>query len=166
METFVTVNIPQRSTNTDAAVPMRGIETESFLARPKVKITTATGGAYDSELWVDQKLPAGIWNRSNPFSSVLVQLMSPEHFAEFHQPISSDQRLTAQAIRESDIYKERPRNTTGLINGVGLLIGVVMAIRAAAGGLLVYLALNGAGAAVAIFPGLIGERFPTMVAVR
>ncbi len=38
METFVTINVPQRSNSSDAGLPMRGIGKESFLVRPEVNI--------------------------------------------------------------------------------------------------------------------------------
>ena len=37
-ELFVIVDLPKRSTNTDANVPMRGITQQAFLVRPEVKI--------------------------------------------------------------------------------------------------------------------------------
>jgi len=186
METFVTVNLPQREDNYDAGVPMRGISTESFLVRPEVEIVSgrnidfgkyeliagasaanqvagidlnktvkirgtdwlvvgifsASGGAYDAEIWVDQRLLAAAWNRVNTFSSMLVQLAGAEHFSEFQQLVAEDRRLTAHAIRESEFYAEQSKSTTGLITGVGLLIGVIMAIGA------VFAALNSMYAAL------------------
>ncbi|HEX9160790.1 MAG TPA: ABC transporter permease, partial [Thermoanaerobaculia bacterium] len=38
-ELFVVVNLPKRSTNTDANVPMRGIETTAFDVHPEVRVT-------------------------------------------------------------------------------------------------------------------------------
>lgn len=37
-ELFVIVNLPKRSTNTDANVPIRGVEEQAFLVRPEVEI--------------------------------------------------------------------------------------------------------------------------------
>ncbi|MDX1584585.1 MAG: ABC transporter permease, partial [Thermoanaerobaculia bacterium] len=37
-ELFVIVNLPKRSTNTDANVPMRGVEEPAFLVRPEIEI--------------------------------------------------------------------------------------------------------------------------------
>ena len=186
METFVTVNVPQRSDNSDAVVPMRGVAAESFLVRSNVKIVSgrnlefgkyemiagisaanqftgielnntvnirgvdwlvvgifsASGGAYDSEVWVDERLLAASWNRGNTFSSMLVQLTGAEEFDSFQERITLDKRLTAHAIRESDFYAEQSKNTTGLITGVGLLIGTIMAIGA------IFAALNSMHAAL------------------
>lgn len=186
METFVTVNLPQRDNNADSSVPMRGISAESFLVRPEVKmvsgrniefgkyeliagasaarqisgidlnsnvkirgidwtvvgIFSASGGAFDSEFWVDQKLLAAAWNRGKTFSSMLVQLKSPNQFYEFETLVSSDKRLTAHALRESEFYAAQSKNTTGLITGIGLLIAVIMSIGA------VFAALNSMYAAV------------------
>jgi putative ABC transport system permease protein len=38
-ELFVIVNLPKRSTNTDANVPMRGVEAPAFAVRPEIKVT-------------------------------------------------------------------------------------------------------------------------------
>lgn len=38
-EIFVLVDLPKRSTNTSANVPMRGVKEEAFLVRPEIKIT-------------------------------------------------------------------------------------------------------------------------------
>jgi putative ABC transport system permease protein len=38
-ELFVIVNLPKKSTGTDANVPMRGVEREAFMVRPEVQIT-------------------------------------------------------------------------------------------------------------------------------
>jgi putative ABC transport system permease protein len=39
-EIFVLVDLPKRSTGTDANVPMRGVRKESFLVRPEIKIVS------------------------------------------------------------------------------------------------------------------------------
>lgn len=186
MESFVTVNLPQRDNNADLSVPMRGVSAESFLVRPEIEIVagrniefgkyeliagasasnqilgidlnstvnirgidwtivgvfSASGGALDSEIWVDQKLLAAAWKRGESFSSMLVQLTSQNQFQKFQQLVSSDKRLTAHAIRESVFYAEQSKNTTGLITGIGLLIAAIMSIGA------VFAALNSMYAAV------------------
>ena len=186
METFVTVNVPQRNDSPDAGVPMRGIGKESFLVRPEVNIISgrsiefgkyeliagisaanqfvgidlnetvkirgidwlvvgiflSSGGAYESELWVDERLLAASWNRGDTFSSVLVQLSGADMFSEFEHLIESDRRLTVHAVRESEYYARQSENTTNLIRGVGLLIGLIMAVGA------IFAALNSMYAAL------------------
>lgn len=186
METFVTVNVPQRSDSSDAGLPMRGIGKESFLVRPEVNIISgrsiefgkyeliagisaanqfvgidlneivkirgidwlvvgifsSSGGAYESELWVDERLLAASWNRGDTFSSVLVQLSGADLFSEFEHLIESDRRLTVHAVRESEYYARQSENTTNLIRGVGLLIGLIMAVGA------IFAALNSMYAAL------------------
>ncbi len=186
METFVTVNVPQRSGSSDAGLPMRGIGKESFLVRPEVNIISgrtidfgkyelmagisaanqfigidlneivkirgidwlvvgifsSSGGAYESELWVDERLLAASWNRGDTFSSILVQLSGADRYSEFEHLIESDRRLTVHSIRESEYYARQSENTTSLITGVGLLIGVIMAVGA------IFAALNSMYAAL------------------
>ena len=124
-----------------AAGQIAGIEVNSTLMIRGVEwkvvgVFSAEGGAFESELWVDQKLLAAAWNRGETFSSMLVQLTSSEQFPQFEQQVRSDKRLTANAIRESSFYAEQSKTTTGLITAISLLIGAIMSIGA------VFAALN------------------------
>jgi len=210
METFVTVNMRQRSTPIDASIPMRGITAESFLVRPEVKIVagraiefgkfeliagtsaanqfegidlnsmikirgvdwlvvgyfSASGGAYDSEIWVDHKLLAASWHRGTMFSSMRVQLDNAAQFSAFKELVSTDKRLTAQAVRESDFYADQSKNTTNLITGVGILVGTIMAIGAVFAALnSMYTSLSSRTVEIATLRALGFHRLPLLISV-
>jgi len=95
-----------------------------------VGLFEAPGSAYQSELWVDERLLAQSRNRGDAFSSMLVKLVSPDSLEEFQSALRSDRRLTAHAIRESDYYASQAEGTAGLIRGVGVLVTFIMAVGA------------------------------------
>ncbi|MBP19923.1 MAG: hypothetical protein CMQ21_13655 [Gammaproteobacteria bacterium] len=104
---------------------------------------TAAGGAYESEIWADERLLAGLHNRGPTFSSALVQLESEHDFDFLVEQLEDDRRLTARAIRESDYYSAQSKQTTQLIQSVGILIAVIMSVGA------IFAALNTMYAAIA-----------------
>ena len=97
---------------------------------------TTNGSAYESEIWVDERLLAELYNRGSTFSSMLVQLESSSDFDRFKTAVENDKRLTTRVVRESDYYSAQSQATTELITGVGLIIGTIMSIGA------VFAALN------------------------
>ncbi len=104
---------------------------------------TADRGAYESEIWVDERLLAGLHNRGPTFSSVLVQLESELDFDLLVTQFRDDRRLNLHVIRESDYYSAQSSDTTQLIETVGVLIAAIMSIGA------VFAALNTMYAAIA-----------------
>ena len=104
---------------------------------------TAAGGAYESEIWAVERLLAGLHNRGPTFSSALVQLESEHDFDFLVEQLEDDRRLTARAIRESDYYSAQSKQTTQLIQSVGILIAVIMSVGA------IFAALNTMYAAIA-----------------
>ena len=141
-------------------VNIRGIEWKV------VGVFSAEGGAFESELWVDQRLLAAAWNRGQTFSSMLVQLTSSEQFPQFAQQVRSDKRLTADAIRESSFYAEQSKTTTGLITAVSLVIGVIMSIGAVFAALnSMYSAISGRTTEIATLRALGFHRAPILLSV-
>jgi len=209
METFVTVNLPQATSDATAAAPMRGITADAFRVRPEIAVISgrrlqpgkyemlvgrsaarqfgfavdqvvtirgvdwrvagifsAGGGAYDAELWVDQRLLAAAWNRQASFSSMLVRLRSADLFEEFQQQISADRRLTAHALRESDFYADQAKNTTALIQGVGMVVVRIMMVGAMFAALnAMYAALSKRSSEIATLRALGFARLPILLAV-
>ncbi len=105
-------------------IRLRGIEWRV------VGLFQAHGSAYQSELWVDERLLAQSRGRGDTFSSMLVKLTDPSKMAAFQQSLLDDRRLTAHAIRESEYYAAQAGGTAGLIKGIGALVTVIMAIGA------------------------------------
>ncbi len=93
-------------------------------------IFSAGGSAYESEIWVDERLLAQSWGRGETFSSMLVQLRNAADFEVFRERIAGDPRLTMAAQRESDYYSNQAASTSGLIRGLGWLVGSIMALGA------------------------------------
>ena len=59
-------------------------------------------------------------------------LRNPQLFSALQEKLADDKRLTLTAHRESDYYRELAAPTTGLIQGLGLLVGTIMALGAIA----------------------------------
>ena len=93
---------------------------------------TASASATETELWMDERLLAQTLGRGSTFSSILVQLQGDELFEQFQQKLAEDKRLTVAAYRESDFYSDLAEPTAGLIKGIGVLVGVIMALGAIA----------------------------------
>ena len=154
-----------------AAGQIAGIEVNGTLMIRGVEwsvvgVFSAEGGAFESELWVDQTLLAAAWNRGETFSSMLVQLTSSEHFPQFEQQVRSDKRLTANAIRESSFYAEQSKTTTGLITAISALIGVIMSIGAVFAALnSMYSAISGRTTEIATLRALGFHRAPILLSV-
>ncbi|MEM7077546.1 MAG: ABC transporter permease [Pseudomonadota bacterium] len=83
-----------------------------------------------SEAWVDERLLAQTWGRGETFSTMLVRLTSADAFVALQTRISDDRRLTLSAYNERAFYRNLSAGTTGLITGIGWLVGVVMALGA------------------------------------
>lgn len=89
---------------------------------------TSNSSANESELWVGERILAGINGRGSTFSSMLVRLSTPEDFEAFRKTVEEDPRLTVRVLRESDYHAAQSQNTTQLILQIGGLIVVIMAI--------------------------------------
>ena len=107
---------------TGESVRIRGVEWRV------VGLFSANGGAYESEVWVDERLLAQSWQRGETFSSMLVRLNASADFEQFQQALADERRLTVHAIRESDYYANQAQGTTTLIKTVGTLVAVIMSI--------------------------------------
>jgi putative ABC transport system permease protein len=102
---------------------------------PVVGIFSAGGGAADSEIWSDATVLQAAYHRGDSFQSVFVKLKSPESFNEFKDAVTTDPRLNAQVIRQTDYYAENSASVTKLITTLGYLIAFLMAIGAVFGAL-------------------------------
>jgi putative ABC transport system permease protein len=102
---------------------------------PVVGIFTAGGATAESEIWSDATVLQAAYNRGDSFQSVFVKLKSPEAFTEFKDALTSDPRLEAQVLRQSDYYAEQSTMVTKLVTTLGFLIAFLMAIGAMFGAL-------------------------------
>lgn len=173
-ELYVIVNLPKRSTGTDANVPMRGVEPTAFKVRPDIRIVQgrnfergrnevivgrgaaaefsgleignellfgqnrwkvvglfeAKGGLPESEIWCDAAVLAPAYQRSSSYQVAVVKLASAGSFQQFKDALTSDPRLNVKVERETDYYAEQSQLIYRIINGLGTLVAVLMAIGA------------------------------------
>ncbi|MEM1247511.1 MAG: ABC transporter permease [Acidobacteriota bacterium] len=100
-----------------------------------VGVFTAGGSADEGEVWADAKVVQPAYRRGNSFSVVHGVLDTPGSFAEFKDALTADPRLTVDVHRTQDFYAEQSELISGLITGVGYLIGALMAVGAVFGAL-------------------------------
>lgn len=178
-ELFVIVDVPKRSTGTDANVPLRGVEPAAFAVRPEVEIVAgrrfepgrnevivgraaagqfaglevgnrlrwgentwevvgifaADGGLWESEIWTDVRVLQPAYRRGNTFQSVYAKLGSPDDFQAFKDALTSDPRLEVDVYRESEFFEGQSRLLRQLVQVLGLMIALGMAIGATFGAL-------------------------------
>ncbi|MFL6292030.1 MAG: ABC transporter permease [Thermoanaerobaculia bacterium] len=178
-ELYVVVDVPKRSTGTDANVPLRGVQLTAFQVRDEVTIVEgrvfqpgrneiivgksaaaefaglelgsrkrwggvewtvvgifeAGGGLSESEIWCDVGVLQPAYRRGSTFQAVYAKLESPAAFDRFKDNLTTDPRLDVKVIRESEYYEAQSRTLHGIITGLGVFIGLVMAIGATFGAL-------------------------------
>jgi putative ABC transport system permease protein len=101
-----------------------------------VGIFDSGGSAFDSEIWGDARVINQVYHRpENIFQAATVRLTSPAAFREFKNAITSDPRLTVDAMREVDYYEKQSRAVTTLIVVLGSIVAVLMGIGAVFGSL-------------------------------
>jgi putative ABC transport system permease protein len=101
-----------------------------------VGVFDGKGTAFDSEVWADQSVLAGFYQRpTNVFGAATVRLSSPDDFDAFQARLAGDPRLNLQALRERDYYEKQSQVVTTLITVVGTLIAVIMGLGAVFGAL-------------------------------
>lgn len=178
-ELYVIVDIPKRSTGTNANVPLRGVQPTAFDVRDKVEIIagrrfepgrnevivgraaasqfagldlgnklrwgqnewtvvgifSAGGGLPESEIWCDVGVLQPAYRRGSTFQAVYAKLESPDAFNRFKDALTANPQLDVKVVRESEYYAEQSRALTGLIQGLGVVITVLMGAGAVFGAL-------------------------------
>jgi len=146
-ELFVVVDVPKRSTGTDANVPLRGVQPAAFATRKDLTITSGRAfewgrneilvgeGLWESEIWCDAAVLQPAYRRGNSFQTVIAKLESPAAFDTFKDALTTDPRLDVQVLRESEYYANQGRTLNGIIRGLGFTVSVLMAVGAVFGAL-------------------------------
>jgi putative ABC transport system permease protein len=101
-----------------------------------VGIFEARGSVSESEIWCDSRLIQGVYQRGNSYQSVLATLNSPASFDEFKNWLTTNPQLSVQVRRETEYYAQQSQVMTGLINGIGYTVAVLMGIGAVFGAIL------------------------------
>ena len=102
---------------------------------PVVGVFESGGSLAETEIWVDAAVLQQAYRRGNSFQAVYAKLTSSDAFGEFKDALTSDPRLTVKPMRESEFYSSQSSTVTGLINGLGTLIAVIMGLGAIFGAL-------------------------------
>ena len=102
---------------------------------PVVGIFEAGGGLAETEIWVDAAVLQPAYRRGNSYQAVYGTLSSDSAFQEFKDTLTSDPRLNVKPMREQEYYSSQSSMVTGLINGLGSLVAVIMGLGAIFGAL-------------------------------
>jgi putative ABC transport system permease protein len=94
------------------------------------------GSVAESEIWCDAKTLQGAYRRGNSYQAVLAKLETPAAFQAFRDWLTSNPQLNVTTKTESDYYAGETETMTGLINGIGYTIALLMGIAAVFGAIL------------------------------
>jgi putative ABC transport system permease protein len=95
----------------------------------------ASGDALDSELWADSNVVADIYRRGGSRASVTVRLANPQAFDAFKAELEADPRLKVDVSTTYDYFSKQSEGTSKMIEGIGITVGLIMAIGAIFGAL-------------------------------
>lgn len=94
---------------------------------------TASGTAYESEVWGDLDVIRTALGRQAVVSSARVRLNQPSDFDAYRAAIESDKRFSMKVMRESDYYKKQSAATSQFLSGMGVAIAIMFSIAAMIG---------------------------------
>lgn len=100
-----------------------------------VGIFTTGGSIYESEIWADARVVQPAYRRGSTFQSVYAKLESPEAFQKFEDALTADPRLEVDVLREKEYYEGQSRVLRTLIQTLGNMIALLMAVGATFGAL-------------------------------
>jgi putative ABC transport system permease protein len=106
-------------------------------------IFSSNGDIHESELLGDVDTVGSSIERVG-YSSAVAILKTPDSFQAFKDALTSNPQLTVEVQRESDYYAAQSAQISNLINVIGTLVAVIMAVGATFG------ALNSMYSAVAV----------------
>jgi putative ABC transport system permease protein len=101
-----------------------------------VGIFESRGSVSESEIWCDSRLIQGVYQRGNSYQSVIAALDSPASFDTFKDWLTANPQLNVQVRRETEYYAQQSQVMTGLINGIGYTVAILMGIGAVFGAIL------------------------------
>jgi putative ABC transport system permease protein len=106
-------------------------------------VFSSNGDIHESELLADVDTVGSSIERSG-YSSAVAILKSPEAFQSFKDALTSNPQLTVEVQRESEYYAAQSKQISAIIDVIGTLVAVIMAVGATFG------ALNSMYSAVAV----------------
>lgn len=93
------------------------------------------GSVYESEIWADARVVQPAYRRGSTFQSVYAKLDSPDAFQGFKDALTADPRLEVDVRLEKEYYEGQSRVLRQLIQTLGNMIALLMAIGATFGAL-------------------------------
>jgi len=102
---------------------------------PVVGVFSAEGGVAESEIWTDATSLQDAYHRGDTFQSVQAKLVSPGAYQQFKDSLTANPQLSVKVQRQADYYVAQSETMTQLINTLGFLIAILMAIGAVFGAL-------------------------------
>lgn len=100
-----------------------------------VGVFEADGSGFESEIWGDYDQLAAAFERPI-YSSLTMQLRSPDEFAAMKARLEADPRLAVDVKREKQYYYEQSSFTTTYINVLGMVISVIFSMGAIVGAMI------------------------------
>lgn len=107
------------------------IQTTDFTV---VGLFEAGGKAFESEAWVDVNSLASATKRES-FSSVLMRAKDQAALDSLAKRITDDQRLHLKAVAERTFYEDQQGAASGVLKGLAVFIGFIMAVGAGFAGM-------------------------------
>ncbi len=102
---------------------------------PVVGVFTAGGGAFESELWADERRLGSAFGRDSP-SSAVVRLSSPGLVKGFIRRVEGDPRFTLKAQAEPDYWAKQATALATFIRVLGLFVSFVFSLGAILGAMI------------------------------
>jgi putative ABC transport system permease protein len=103
---------------------------------PVVGVFETNGTAAETEIWCDVRSLQGAFRRGNSYQSVLAKLESPASFDAFKDWLSTNPQVNVDVEREPDYYHKQSRTLTGLVQGIGWGVAILMGLGAIIGAVL------------------------------
>ncbi len=100
-----------------------------------VGVFDAGGSVSESEIWTDDRVLQGTYNRGNSYQSVRVRLESPGSLEVLQQALKDDPRLDVAATTEKEYYSTQAEQLATFIRALGYPITILMAVGALFGAL-------------------------------
>lgn len=121
--------------------------------------------SHESELWADVDVLGPAYQRQ-AYQSVTVKLDGKTGFSRLKAALAADPRLKLDVSTTHDYYAKQSEQLTKLINGLGIVIGVIMGIGAVFGALnSMYAAVAGRAREIATLRALGFRALPVVTAV-
>ena len=130
-----------------------------------VGVFESGGDAHESELFADGPTLMAAVGR-NELSSATVQLLSADHFGQFHSAVAAVRGANLKAERESDYYRGQAETMSRLSYVIAYVVGAIMAFGATCGALnMTYSTVDARTVEVATLRAIGFGAFPITVAV-